>query len=95
MSKFDKTYNSFLKEDESLDQWHQQKVKEENSFKGSFENTDKHEFDTLSHPIKDQLIEDFKSWIKEGEHQDGETFWDNFENTQEAAEDFVRTIIGG
>lgn len=54
-----------------------------------------HEFDTISHPIKDQMVEEFKKWIMAGEHQDGESFWDNFENEQEAVEDFLRTIIGG
>jgi len=88
MKKFDDIYNSFLKEDESLNQWHAKKVKEE-------ESSASHDYDTLSHPIKDQMIEEFKKWIKAGEHQDGEAFWDNFENEQEAVEDFLRTIIGG
>lgn len=83
MKKFDELCNNFLNEDESLDQWHTQKMNQE------------HNFDTLSHPIKDQMIEEFKNWIKAGEHQDGEAFWDNFENEQEAVEDFLRTLIGG
>jgi hypothetical protein len=54
----------------------------------------KHEFDTLSHPVKDEMVESFKNWIKEGEHQDGEAFWDNFEDVQEAVGDFLRTVGG-
>jgi hypothetical protein len=60
----------------------------------SFESQVKHEFDTLSHPVKDEMVESFKNWIKEGEHQDGEAFWDNFEDVQEAVGDFLRTVGG-
>jgi len=88
MNKFDNLVKSYIAEDESLDQWNQQKMKEE-------EQTSSHDYDTLSHPLKDQMIEEFKNWIKAGEHQDGEAFWDNFENEQEAVEDFLRTMIGG
>lgn len=93
MNKFDNLVNSFISEDESLDQWNDQKMKEEQS-------SSKHEFDTLSHPLKDNILklfpldEKFKKWIKAGEHQDGEAFWDNFENEQEALEDFLRTVGG-
>ena len=93
MNKFDNLVNSFISEDQNLDQWHAQKMKEEGQPSG------KHEFDTLSHPLKDEILGllpldvKFKSWIKEGEHQDGETFWDNFERVQDAMEDFLRTII--
>lgn len=67
-----------------------------NNFLNEDESLDQeHNFDTLSHPLKDQMIEEFKNWIKVGEHQDGEAFWDNFENEQEAVEDFLRTLIGG
>ena len=86
MDKFDNFIANYISEDESLDQWHTQKMKEENS--------NNHEFDTLSHPIKDEMIQQFKLWIKEGEHQDGEAFWDNFENEQEAVGDFLRTVGG-
>lgn len=88
MNKFDNLVNSFISEDESLDQWNVQKMKEEGQPSG------KHEFDTLSHPIKDEMIQEFKYWIKSGEHQDGEAFWDNFEDVQEAVGDFLRTIGG-
>jgi hypothetical protein len=40
------------------------------------------------------MMESFKTWIKEGEHQDGEAFWDNFEDVQEAVGDFLRTVGG-
>jgi hypothetical protein len=87
MNKFDNLVNSFISEDESLNQWNDQKMKEEQS-------SSKHEFDTLSHPVKDEMVESFKNWIKEGEHQDGEAFWDNFEDVQEAVGDFLRTVGG-
>ena len=87
MKKFDELCNNFLNEDESLNQWHAQKVKEE-------EQASSHDYDTLSHPVKDEMVESFKKWIKEGEHQDGEAFWDNFEDVQEAVGDFLRTVGG-
>jgi len=87
MSKFDNLVNSFISEDESLDQWNTQKMKEE-------EKSQSHEYDTLSHPVKDEMVMAFKNWIKEGEHQDGEAFWDNFEDVQEAVGDFLRTVGG-
>ena len=89
MSKFDNLVNSFISEDESLDQWHNQKMKEEDQ-----QTSQSHEYDTLSHPIKDEMMESFKTWVKEGEHQDGEAFWDNFEDVQEAVGDFLRTVGG-
>ena len=52
----------------------------------------KHEMETIKHPLKDQMIGLLKKWIKEGEHQDGEAFWDNFESPNEAVEDFLRTV---
>ncbi len=98
MSKFDNLVNSFISEDGSLDQWNSQKMKEEEKFQS-------HEYGTISHPLKDQMIEkflpmvrdskmekSFYSWIKEAEHQDGETFWDNFETPKEAIEDFMRSL---
>ena len=85
MKKFDEFYNNFINEDESLDQWHAQKMKEEQS-------SSKHEFDTLKHTVKDEMLQMLKSWIKEGEHQDGEAFWDNFPSPNEAVEDFLRTV---
>ena len=88
MSKFDNLVNSFISEDESLDQRNAQKMKEEG------ENSQSHEYDTLSHPVKDEMVDAFKNWIKEGEHQDGEAFWDNFEDAQEAVGDFLRTVGG-
>jgi hypothetical protein len=87
MSKFDNLVNRFISEDESLDQWNAQKMKEE-------EKNQSHEYDTLSHPVKDEMVMAFKNWIKEGEHQDGEAFWDNFEDVQEAVGDFLRTVGG-
>ena len=86
MSKFDNLVNSFISEDESLDQWNAQKMKEEG------ENSQRHEIDTISHPVKDRMMNMFKNWVKEGEHQDGEAFWDNFNTPNEAAEDFLRTV---
>lgn len=65
-----------------------------NEDEGPFESSAKHEFDTLSHPVKDEMVQSFKNWIKEGEHQDGEAFWDNFEDVQEAVGDFLRTVGG-
>ena len=87
MNKFDNLVKNYISEDESLNQWHNQKMKEE-------EKTQSHEYDTLSHPIKDEMVQSFKTWIKEGEHQDGEAFWDNFEDVQEAVGDFLRTVGG-
>jgi len=87
MSKFDNLVNSFISEDESLDQWNAQKMREE-------EKSQSHEYDTLSHPVKDEMVMAFKNWVKEGEHQDGEAFWDNFEDVQEAVGDFLRTVGG-
>jgi hypothetical protein len=87
MNKFDDLVKNYISEDESLDQWNQQKMREE-------EQTSSHDYDTLSHPVKDEMIESFKTWIKEGEHQDGEAFWDNFEDVQEAVGDFLRTVGG-
>jgi hypothetical protein len=52
----------------------------------------KHDWDTIKHPKKDRLIQWFKRWIKENEHQDGESFWDHFNEPQDAAEDFLRTV---
>jgi hypothetical protein len=87
MSKFDNLVNSFISEDESLDQWNAQKMREEEKYQS-------HEYDTLSHPVKDEMVMAFKNWVKEGEHQDGEAFWDNFEDVQEAVGDFLRTVGG-
>jgi hypothetical protein len=88
MNKFDSIVNNYIAEDESLDQWNQQKMREEQT------SSQTHDFDTLSHPVKDEMVMAFKNWIKEGEHQDGEAFWDNFEDVQEAVGDFLRTVGG-
>ncbi len=79
MNKFSQQLEIFLKEQEEL---------------SKITATPVHEYDTLSHPVKDEMVMAFKNWIKEGEHQDGEAFWDNFEDVQEAVGDFLRTVGG-
>lgn len=86
MNKFNQFYKKIINEDESLDQWNAQKIKEEE------QHSNKHEFDTLSHSLKDRMMGMFKTWIKEGEHQDGEAFWDNFSEPQDAVEDFLKFV---
>jgi hypothetical protein len=95
MSKFDEIYKNIVSE--NIDD-----MKE--PYKGEM-SSQKHKSDTISHPLKDQMIENFLpmikdskmeesfySWIKEAEHQDGEAFWDNFETPTEAVEDFIRSL---
>jgi len=89
MKKFDEIYNNFINEDESLDQWHDQKMKEEQS-------SSKHEFDTLKHPLKDETLKEvnrmLKLWVLEGEHQNGVDWWDQYPSVPDAIEDFIRTV---
>jgi len=54
--------------------------------------SNKHEWETLKHPVKDRMVQWFKKWIKENEHQDGEGFWEQFSEPQDAVEDFLRTV---
>lgn len=48
----------------------------------------------IEHPIKKQFLDLLAMYIKEGEHQDGEHFWDNFHNGEQVAEDFHRFMEG-
>ena len=84
MTKFDQIFNNIVTE--NIDD-----MKE--PYQGELPSQE-HEYDTLSHPVKDEMIQSFKKWIEEGEHQDGEAFWDNFEDVQEAVGDFLRTVGG-
>jgi len=53
----------------------------------SFAEADKFK-DSFRALVKDKLDE----YISEAEHQDGKEYWENFENTKEAAADFGRYI---
>ena len=77
MNKFSQQLEIFLKEQEELANTTTPQV---------------HEWDTLKHPVKDRIVDYWKKWIKENEHQDGEAFWDNFSEPQDAVEDFLRTV---
>lgn len=49
--------------------------------------TEMHGIDTLKHPLKDKFIDMMTEYIKEGEHQDGESFWDNFSSVKDILDD--------
>lgn len=78
MNKFSTLMDSVLKE------------AEKNTF--NFSTNVSHESDTLSHPLKDRMMKMLETWIKEAEHQDGKTFWDNFSEPQDAVEDFLKFV---
>jgi hypothetical protein len=42
----------------------------------------------IEHPIKKQFLDLIALYVQEGEHQDGDGFWDNFHNGEQVAEDF-------
>lgn len=48
----------------------------------------KHTLKTIKHPLKDLLLQTLESYVKEGEHQDGKNFWENYSSVTEIVEDF-------
>jgi len=69
-------------------------------------NPNHHDMNTLEHPLKTSFIDaamTVVSWkepledllaeyITEAEHQDGVSYWDQFESTLDAVEDFKRFV---
>lgn len=53
----------------------------------------KHTINSLQHPMKTQFMNLFEEYILAGEHMDGISFWNNFDNKVEIAEDFSRYAL--
>lgn len=53
-----------------------------------------HNPNAIAHRIKWRFLDLVREYIQEGEHQDGEHFWDNFHDGMQVAEDFGRFIEG-